>query len=149
MSDKVQLTSHSHAEASRAHRHVAAVEKTSAWFIRNQTLITFLLVPIAALLLKMLYFGSKRLYIEHLVFAVHVQTFMFVLLLPSLLPIARNSTYIAVLMLSTCYLFLAMRTVYKQNAIATLTKCTVMLIGYAAIMAAISFIAFLVFYNQT
>lgn len=134
-------------DVGRAHRHIVAVNETAAWFIRNQSVITFLLVPIAALLLKLLYISSKRLYIEHLVFAVHVQTFMFLLLLPSLLPFARSVTYLAALTLSAAYLFLAMRNVYNQNVFATLTKCGVMLVSYMAVMAAICFCAFLAFYN--
>src|SRR5579871_382648 len=68
----------------RARRHRLAVGRTANWFLKNQSLITFLLVPVAALLLKLLYLGTRRLYIEHLVFAVHLQSFMFALLLPAL-----------------------------------------------------------------
>lgn len=135
------------AEEDRAHRHTAAVDKTAMWFTKNQSMLTFLLVPFAALLLKLVYISSKRLYIEHLVFAVHVQTFLFVLLLPALLPIGRDVSYVASLVLSALYLFLAMRAVYKQHPAATLIKCGVMLCAYVATMSVIAYLAFLTFYR--
>ena len=133
-------------ESDRAHRHHRAVKLTSGWFIRNQSLITFLLVPMAALLLKLLYLKTKRLYIEHLVFAVHIQSFLFALLLPALLPFARSGTYLLALGLSALYLFVAMRTVYRQNSAITLLNCGMMLAGYVIAMALTAAAAFMLFY---
>ncbi len=47
---------------SRESRHFAAVNRTSAWYIKNQSIITFLLVPFAALLMKLLYYGVATLH---------------------------------------------------------------------------------------
>jgi hypothetical protein len=144
-------TAHSGSETSadsdRARRHHLAVERTSDWFLKNQSLFTFLLVPIAALLLKLLYFSTRRLYIEHLVFAVHVQSLLFTLLLPALLPYGRNLTYVLAFGLSALYLFVAMRTVYRQSVASTLARCGAMLASYLVIMTATAYIAFLVFYT--
>lgn len=41
----------------------------------------FLLLPLAALILKMVYFYKKRFYIEHLLFALHNHSFLFIALL--------------------------------------------------------------------
>ncbi len=130
----------------RARRHHLAVDRTSSWFLKNQSLITFLLVPIAALFLKLLFQRSRRLYIEHLVFAVHVQSFMFALLLPALLPYYRNITYIMAISLSAIYLFAAMRTVYRHNAAVTLATSGLMLTAYLGMMSIAADIAFITFY---
>jgi hypothetical protein len=136
-----------HTVPDRARRHRLAVDRTSNWFLKNQSLITFLLVPIAALLLKLLYLGTRRLYIEHLVFAVHLQSFMFALLLPALLPYGRSLTYILAFALSALYLFIAMRTAYRQSIAVTIAKGSAMLAGYLVLMIATAYTAFLVFYD--
>ena len=132
----------------RARRHHLAVERTSNWFLKNQSLITFLLVPVAALILKLLYWRTSRMYIEHLVFAVHVQTFMFALLLPVLLPFGRNQTYPLAFCLSALYLSIAIRTIYKQSIGYTVAKSAAMLASYLVMMAAAALAAFFVFYSR-
>jgi hypothetical protein len=136
------------AVSDRERRHQRAVAQTSMWFLMNQSKLTFLLVPIAALLLKLLYFTTRRLYIEHLVFAVHVQSFLFAVLLPTLLPFGRSVTYLLALGCSAVYLFLAMRAVYRQCIASTAVRCGVMLASYLIIMAGAAYAAFLVFYAQ-
>jgi hypothetical protein len=135
-------------DESRLHKHFAALKRTTEWFVGNQTLITFLLVPVAALVLKLLYISSKRLYIEHLVFAVHIQAFLFCLLIPTLLPWYRQSTYAAAMVLALIYLYFAMRAVYGNGAAATVAKCSVMAACYVGVMAIICYAAFLVIYSR-
>jgi tetrahydromethanopterin S-methyltransferase subunit C len=132
----------------RVQRHNQAVRQTTNWFLKNQSLITFFLVPIAALLLKLLYYRTRRLYIEHLVFAVHIQSFLFAILLLALLPYARSVTYLLALGCSAVYLYSAMRAVYKQRASTTLIRCGVMLVSYGILMTAAAYFAFLTFYYR-
>ncbi len=46
----------------------------------------FFLLPLFAMSLKLLYLRTKRLYVEHLVFLLHVHAFTFLVLTPLLLP---------------------------------------------------------------
>lgn len=48
--------------------------------LRGGSILLFLLMPLAALLLKGAYFRQHRYYISHLVFTVHVQCFLFILI---------------------------------------------------------------------
>src|SRR5579862_1548148 len=66
-------TSHTHssmanASDDRAQHHLTAVAQTVSWIVHNQSLLMFLLVPVAAGMLALLYLPSRRLYVEHLVF---------------------------------------------------------------------------------
>ncbi len=48
--------------------------------LRATSILLFLLMPLAALLLKGAYFRQHRYYISHLVFTIHVQCFLFILI---------------------------------------------------------------------
>lgn len=88
----------------------------------------FLLVPGLALALSVLYFGGHRYYAEHLVFALHFQAFSFAALTIGLIPIPflEAVTGLAI----GVYLFLALRRVYGQSALATAGKFVAIVIGY-------------------
>ncbi len=119
----------------------AVLDKTPAALI--------LLLPIMALVLKILYPLSRRFYVEHLLYVVHFHSFFFLLLtllilwgrliaalpLPSwigILPIVALTFWIPV------YLFLSMRTVYQQGRLATTFKFLLLavtyVIGFAVVM---------------
>ncbi|PQJ34432.1 hypothetical protein BSZ35_07300 [Salinibacter sp. 10B] len=99
--------------------------------------LMFLLVPTFALLLKALYLGHKRLYLEHLIFALHVHALAFIAFTLSALLGAWNVALSLDWWLATSpfvYLFLALRHVYKQSPLSTLNKMTVLLIAYGIIL---------------
>lgn len=120
----------------------AVLDKTPAALI--------LLLPIMALILKLLYPLSRRFYVEHLLYVVHFHSFFFLLLtlqilwgrliaiapLPEwigILPIVATSFWVPV------YLFLSMRRVYSQGRLATTLKFLLLsvtyLIGFMVVMA--------------
>jgi len=74
----------------------------------------FLLLPLFALLLKLVYVRSGRPYVEHLIFSLHFHSFVFILL-----TIALVSTWfpawLAALALHYVYLYLGMKRVYGQG----------------------------------
>ena len=101
-----------------------------------------LLLPVMALVLKLLYLLSGRYYVEHLLFFVHFHAFVFLLLTLQILwarliglvgvseaiaviPIVATSLYVP------AYLFKAMRRVYGQSKFITFLKFLVLTIGYA------------------
>ncbi len=111
----------------------------------------FVIVPGFALLLKGLYWRQRRLYVEHLIFALHVHVcwyvlFMFdVLLRPVVDPAleAGQFTVLAVLALIVfiptqlaipVYLFMAMRYVYGQSRLVTFLKFFALNLGYMLLL---------------
>lgn len=109
----------------------------------NIPVALIVLLPLMALVLKILYPLSRRYFVEHLLFFVHYHAFFFLILtlqilfariagllhLPDAiapLVIVAASFYIPV------YLFLAMRRVYGQGWLLTFMKYVVLVIAYGA-----------------
>lgn len=107
-------------------------------FIHLLPEILFFCIPILALVLKVVYFRSGRFYVEHLIFALHIQAFTFVFLLVTLLANSlagllgsRVETYIntALSLLMVWLVYRSFRTVYGQGRWRTVFK--IMLVGAA------------------
>ncbi len=93
----------------------------------------FLLLPVFAGLLKLLYIRSGRFYVEHFVFGLHTHAFtFFVFTVMVLLPQSRIEAFL--LLWVTVYYFLAMKTVYRQGIPLTLLKGFVLSIIYSFIV---------------
>lgn len=102
----------------------------------------FLLLPLMALILTILYPLSKRYYVEHLLFVMHYHAFIFLTLitqilwlrLSALVGLHEGIAQIVVFALSIyigVYLFKAMRRVYGQGRWVTVLKFFILLIAYA------------------
>jgi hypothetical protein len=81
----------------------------------------FLMMPLFAFILKLLYVRRKRFYVEHFVFALHVHAMAFLLFtvgMVSGLGWLRN----VLSLWMTLYVFLAMKKVYGQGIIRTFLK---------------------------
>lgn len=112
--------------------------------VKHVPQMMFFFLPLIALYAKVLYLGSKRYYAEHLLFFVHFHAFVFLLLGANKLAgvmlgwfgtgwsrmIAGLLTS-AVAVYAPIYLYRAMRNVYGQGRILTLTKFSLLLVGYA------------------
>lgn len=101
----------------------------------------FILLPLMALILNILYPLSKRYYVEHLLFVIHYHAFFFLALITQILSlrlvaliglservdkaiVSVFSIYIVV------YLYRAMRRVYEQGHWATVPKFIILLMAY-------------------
>ncbi len=108
----------------------------------NVPIALLLLLPLLAIVMKLLYMLSRRYYVEHLLFIVHFHAFLFLLLTlqvlwarlngalgapsaVSVLPIVATSFYVPV------YLFVSMRTVYEQGRALTFFKFLVLTVAYS------------------
>ena len=120
----------------------------------------FVLLPLMALVLKLLYPLSKRYYVEHLLFVVHYHAFVFLVLSLQIL-MSRVGTWLhvpelplggisfALSMYVPVYLYKAQRHVYEQGRLITLLKFLMLTLAYfsglfvifaaVAIFAAFSF----------
>jgi len=99
------------------------------------------LLPIMALVLKMLYPLSKRYYVEHVLFVVHYHAFFFLILtlhtlflrfasLLSLPDSVSATTTLAISIYIMVYLFKSMRLVYDQGRLISFTKYLVLVVAY-------------------
>ena len=95
--------------------------------------VLIVLVPVLALLLKLIYWNRARLYGEHLVVALHAQTVAFIVELVSSIPVGA---WFAGLM-STAFLIhggFALRTVYGGRWWPTVVRETLLLSVYGVIV---------------
>ena len=97
--------------------------------------VVFLLLPLFALLLKLLYVRRRRLYVEHFVFALHLHAVAFLVF--TVFALLRNAwlnlglaTWLAV------YGYMAMRRVYGQGWFRTTTKFLALGFAYFFVVAA-------------
>ena len=123
----------------------------------NLAVALYVLLPLMAMVLKLLYPLSRRYYVEHLLFVVHVHAFFFLVLLVQLaldavaqLPGGGFAAVPAALVAfyALYYPYGGMRRVYSQGRLATLVKYVLLVATYlasfglmmavAAVIAAIS-----------
>ena len=108
----------------------------------NIPVALIVLLPLMALVLKILYPLSRRYFVEHLLFVIHYHAFFFLILILEIL-FARISALlsipeaISVLVLVAAslyipvYLYMAMRHVYGQGRILTLIKHVALIVCYS------------------
>lgn len=100
----------------------------------------FFLLPVFALLLKLIYVRARRLYVAHLIFSLHVHAFFFIgmlggeivdaLLRASVGWSLGNGNLRFVVPVAVVYLFLALRRVYGQSRLKTLLKLLLLCFTY-------------------
>ncbi len=105
----------------------------------------FILLPIFALILKFFYAFSKRYYMEHLIYSVHVHTFTLMILiavgfvnileraLPPGAELALDIIQICLASWILLYLFIAQKRVYRQGWFFTFIKYNLVYITYTAL----------------
>jgi hypothetical protein len=106
--------------------------------------LIFLLLPLFALLLKLAYLGSGRLYTQHLVLAAHGHSFVFLafsleLTLHMLGRLGAAPVTGWLEFLASCwiplYLLLSMRRYYGEGALRTCLKFAALSVSYAVLLA--------------
>lgn len=109
--------------------HNVSAENVKHQLLRGASLLLFLLMPLAALLLRGAYFRQRRYYLSHLIFTIHLQCFMFIaLLLMALLgkvPVLDKASSLLWLVVWG-YFVLALRRFYDQGWGRTLAKAVVL-----------------------
>lgn len=99
----------------------------------------FILLPVFALFLKILYFRRKHTYIDHLIFVFHTQTVLFILLilfefLNYFFSISESYFFTTLFMLMfLVYLFIAMKVFYNQKYFKTTIKFILTISAYTVI----------------
>lgn len=110
-------------------------------FYRNLPKMMFLFLPLIALLLKVFYIRSRRLFVEHFIFTLHLHSLFFVImlllmlvltaakLLPGLGPLKDHAGSV-VGWYVTIYFFLALKFFYRQSWLKTGLKFCLLFISY-------------------
>lgn len=105
------------------------LERLTEAFEHNLERAMFLLLPLVALAMKPFYRKPPRYYVEHLLFLLHYQVFLFVALgVSTLLQMITSSAVVldpvdtALSIYAPIYGYLAMRRVYEQGRWLTLSK---------------------------
>ena len=110
--------------------------------IGNLSIAMFFLLPVYALMLAVLYWRTKRYYIEHLVFGMHVHSFLFMIvtlmLIASITPMGATGqgwTQGILGLVVVAYPIIALRRFYGNGWFVTLVKAFVLGILYFTIVS--------------
>lgn len=120
--------------------------------------LMFIVLPLFAALLKIIYMFSRRLYMEHLTVALHSHSFIFLTILlvqladwlydyldetnTLLRGLLEYGSYAALIWLPI-YLFLMQKRVYKQGKLLTVVKYNVVGMLYMMLLGLTAFVAFI------
>ena len=111
--------------------------------MRRLPTVMFLLLPLFALLLKLLYFRRGWYYSEHLVFGLHTHAFAFIIFTAILLLIWvssaaawANMTAILLVLLIPLYFYIAQQRVYQQSWLKTAVKVWTLGLMYFFVLGA-------------
>jgi hypothetical protein len=111
-----------------------AARQVISGFLGRIPQMMFVLLPIFAGMLMLLYAGSGRFYVEHFVFALHVHASAFVIYLAMIVLVRVPAVGSALLCWLMLYVFLAMKTVYRQGWIVTGFKYGVLGFAYLCLL---------------
>lgn len=103
-------------------------------FNGNLSKALILFIPLLAGLLKLLYVRTGRLYYDHVIFALHFQSFLFLLIFVVWVLSWISSYVYWGLATVPVYLFVAMRRVYGQGRLLTFTKLGGLLMFYTVLL---------------
>ena len=106
------------------------------YIARNFSKLIFLLVPVVALLLKLIYIRKKKIIYEHIIFVLHIHAFVFLFAVIIELIVLTTGYYVEwwiVIPLIVIYVFLALKHVYRQKFFITLISNLMLWLGYIGI----------------
>lgn len=123
-------------------------------FMNNLPKMMFILLPLVALVNKVLYLRSRRYYVEHLLFFVHLHVFLFLALsailignaLFALVPGGVHPPGIVsflVVMALLSYVYLSLRRVYGEGGFKTFIKFGFLFIAYTISLLLTTVVGFL------
>lgn len=115
--------------------------------VHKSSKVVFILIPVLALLLKLLYIRRKRMYYDHLIFAVNFHSFLFVMLLLYAV-FDLFGLHLNIFVFISCilvYLYVALYQVYRQTYLKTLFKGLLIVSSYLLVAIPVFFFLLLVF----
>ncbi|MCZ0935809.1 MAG: DUF3667 domain-containing protein [Gemmatimonadetes bacterium] len=116
-------------------------------FLANMPIAMFCLLPVLGLILAIFHFRKKRFYVEHLVFAIHVQTFTFLIYAVALLlPESGPGLWVRVgcLLVPYPYFVIALRRYYDNGWVLSVAKSVGVYVLYSMALIPASILSILV-----
>lgn len=106
-------------------------------FMKNLSIVMFVLMPVVAFILLLVFRRRKRYYFEHLIFSIHANTNLFILFF-----LALSIDYFAptewliifAFLLGWIYFFLSLKTVYQQGWLTTFYKLLILTFLYSIVV---------------
>ncbi len=92
--------------------------------------VMFLLLPIFALILKLIYFRKKVFYLEHFIFSLHFHTFAFLLLTLTIF-FSNDWLLIGLFFSAIFYLLFSIKNFYQQSLAKSFVKMTLLIFSYS------------------
>lgn len=107
----------------------------SSFLVGNIIWATLFMMLVLALVLKLFYYRRKNFYVEHLIFSLHIHTFLLLLLfLNTIYTSLRSSSLegfsLLILLAFVIYTFIALKKYYQQSYPKTILKFVVITIIY-------------------
>ncbi|MEJ8803178.1 DUF3667 domain-containing protein [Pontibacter sp. H249] len=101
--------------------------------------IMFILLPLFALILKLVSIRSKKFYTEHLIYSIHVHSFLFLfgsilIILKWLLPFVSGWIQFLGILVMLWYIYRSMRNIYRSTRWRTITKCLLLAFAYTFLL---------------
>lgn len=132
----------------QAMRFIKNPDSLLQFIVSHLTWMFLLLMPVSALVLKLLYWRRGRFYIEHLVFTLHLQSFFFLFFAFIFIVVPKQidwmlSTTLFLLSTTFLYLFLAFRSFYGQGLFKIIFKQIIYILTYFYLFA--TFLMFTLF----
>jgi hypothetical protein len=108
-------------------------------FFSQLKYISFFMLPIYALIFKVLYRRKKGLYVDHLVYILHLQSFAYILigvalLIPFIFPDSLSWVRRTTLLLILIYMIFSLRTLYHQGWFKTILKSVIATMSMVLLM---------------
>ncbi|EAY26494.1 DUF3667 domain-containing protein [Microscilla marina] len=110
-----------------------------SYAVEKLPIVMFFVLPLFALLLKLLYVRRKRYYVEHIIFTLHIHSFAYFIFTFSILFLElapQGAVYILPItfLLLFIYTYKSFRNVYQQSRIKTLFKIGLIGIAYLLVL---------------
>lgn len=114
-------------------------ESFIAKFVRNLSYVLFLLMPVFALILAMILWSSRMLYVRHLIFSINFHSFVFglssvVIVLSMILPVKISGYFLYLLWGIPLYLMIGISRFYGRKKTGSFFKATGALLLYSVVI---------------
>ncbi len=122
------------------------IEQINTMVVKRLPQLMFVLMPVFALLLKLLYRRSEQFYLSHLIFAIHFHAFVFLVFIVALLIYITSELKLSSIFLVfiPIYLFQCLKRVYSEGFWVRLIKSFVLVLIYVLILgSSLSVLAFI------
>ncbi|MBC5775564.1 DUF3667 domain-containing protein [Pontibacter sp. KCTC 32443] len=101
--------------------------------------IMFILLPLFALILKLVHIRSKKYYAEHLIYSIHVHSFLFLfgsilIILQWILPFISGWIMFIGFIIMLWYIYRSMRNIYRSSRWLTVYKFFMLAFAYGCLM---------------